>query len=151
MCILYKRSSAPHCNQIYIKLNPPSQLTTKLLHTHTHTYTHTHNTQTQTHTHTLTHTHTHTHSLIPRLPLLRGHTNFMRMTFHLVSRGGAWYIWACERRDRWTSFYARATGWTPFDAGIFTKFCDLKVHTYTFKHCYRGRLQLYTARGSTLV
>ena len=52
-------------------------------------------------------------SLVPRLPFPHVCTNFMHMTFHLVSRGGAWYIWARERCDRWTSFDARATGWTP--------------------------------------
>ena len=55
-------------------------------------------------------------SLVPRLSLLHVHTNFMHMTFHLVSGGGAWYIWAREQRDRWTLFDARAMGWTSFDA-----------------------------------
>ena len=40
------------------------------------------------------HTHTHTHTQ-PRsqTPLLHVHTNLMRMTFHLASEEGAWYIW----------------------------------------------------------
>ena len=87
-------------------------------------------------------------------PNLCTHTNFMRMTFCLVSGGGGLYIWAHERCDRWTWFDTRAMGWTPFDTGTFTmqfKVTLLKAHTYTFKHCYRGRLQLYTASGSMLI
>ena len=41
-------------------------------------------------------------SLVPRLSLLHTHINFMHMTFHLVSQGGAWYIWAHEGGHRLT-------------------------------------------------